>query len=105
MPGGAVELPVRHREGHEIPIELTVAAIETKHGLRFNVFARDITERVEREREREEETAALAALVDVTSRLAGGLDDGVLRDESARPPARSPAPTPRRSSSPTARAG
>jgi diguanylate cyclase len=81
LPGGAVELPVRHREGHEIPIELTVAAIETRHGLRFNVFARDITERVERERERQEETEALAALVDVTSRLAGGLDDSILRDQ------------------------
>jgi len=81
LPAGAVELPARHRDGHHIPIEVTVASMATARGLRFNVFARDIAERLERERERQEETEALATLAGVTSRLAGGLDDDVLRDQ------------------------
>ncbi|MCW2983276.1 MAG: sensor diguanylate cyclase [Conexibacter sp.] len=77
----ALELPARHRDGRHIPVELSVGATATPRGLRFNVFARDITERLERDRERRDETEALAALADVTSRLARGLDDAVLRDQ------------------------
>ncbi|MCW2996177.1 MAG: sensor diguanylate cyclase, partial [Conexibacter sp.] len=81
LPTGAVELPALHRDGHHIPVEVTVAATTTREGIRFNVFARDIAERLERERERQAETDALAALADVTSRMAGGLDDAELRDQ------------------------
>jgi diguanylate cyclase (GGDEF)-like protein/PAS domain S-box-containing protein len=77
----AMEVPVLHRDGHHVPIEVTTAVVHTEHGMRFSVFARDIAERLEREREREEETVALTALADVTSRLAGGLDDVLLRDQ------------------------
>jgi diguanylate cyclase len=81
---GPVEVPARHRDGHHIPVELTMAVLRGADGPRFNVFARDITDRLERERERRSETEALAALADVTSRLAGGLDDAILRDQLCR---------------------
>jgi diguanylate cyclase (GGDEF)-like protein/PAS domain S-box-containing protein len=77
----AIEIPVRHRDGHHLPVEVTVGATETPRGVRFNVFARDISDRLDRERERREETESLAALAEVTSRLARGLDDAVLRDQ------------------------
>jgi diguanylate cyclase (GGDEF)-like protein/PAS domain S-box-containing protein len=77
----ALELPARHRDGRHVPVELSIGATATPAGLRFNVFARDITERLERDRERREETEALAALAEVTSRLARGLDDADLRDQ------------------------
>jgi diguanylate cyclase len=81
LPSGAVEVPVRHYEGHNIAVEVTMAATQTSRGIRLNLFARDISERLERDRERQEETEALAALADVTSRLAGGMEDAVLRDQ------------------------
>jgi diguanylate cyclase (GGDEF)-like protein/PAS domain S-box-containing protein len=78
----ALEAPARHRDGHHIPVELSIGATADDAGCtRFNVFLRDISERLERDRERREETAALAALAEVTSRLARGLDDGVVRDQ------------------------
>jgi len=77
----AIEAPACHRDGHHIPVELTMAAVRQHGGVRFNVFARDITERLERERDRRQETEALAALADVTSRLAGNLDDAALHDQ------------------------
>ncbi|HET6509838.1 MAG TPA: diguanylate cyclase [Baekduia sp.] len=76
-----LEAPARHRDGRQIPVELTIGATETDGEARFNVFLRDISDRLDRERERREETAALAALADVTSRLARGLDDAVVRDQ------------------------
>jgi diguanylate cyclase (GGDEF)-like protein/PAS domain S-box-containing protein len=77
----AIEFPVRHRDGHRLPVEVTVGATETPRGVRLNVFARDIGERLSREHERRQETESLAALAEVTSRLARGLDDAVLRDQ------------------------
>jgi diguanylate cyclase (GGDEF)-like protein/PAS domain S-box-containing protein len=81
LPAAPFELPVRHRDGTLFPIEVSIGATMTPRGIRFNVFARDISERLERRRERQEETEALAALADVTSRLARGLEDGVVRDQ------------------------
>ncbi len=79
--GRALEAPARHRDGHHIPVELTIGATEADGAMTFNVFLRDISDRLERERERREETVALAALADVTSRLARGLDDTTVRDQ------------------------
>src|SRR6185369_16414784 len=53
---GAIEVPARHRDGHHIPLELTMATLHGEGGARLNVFARDITDRLERERERRSET-------------------------------------------------
>ena len=38
------ELMVRHREGYEFLVEVTIAAIQTPDGYSFNAFLRDITE-------------------------------------------------------------
>ncbi|WCB91614.1 hypothetical protein DSM104299_00287 [Baekduia alba] len=81
LPDGPIEILVRHRDGTLIPVEMTIGATDTPRGMRFNVFMRDITERIERRRERAEEAEALSALAEVTSRLARGLDDAVLRDQ------------------------
>jgi PAS domain S-box-containing protein len=42
---GRVELRAIHRNGHEFPIELGVAALKTKAGYVFNAFLHDITGR------------------------------------------------------------
>jgi diguanylate cyclase (GGDEF)-like protein/PAS domain S-box-containing protein len=76
-----LEAPARHRDGRHVPVELTIGATEHDGSVRLNVFARDISDRLERDRERREETVALAALAEVTSRLARGLDDAVVRDQ------------------------
>jgi diguanylate cyclase (GGDEF)-like protein/PAS domain S-box-containing protein len=81
LPDGPFETAVRHRDGRLLPVEMTIGATDTERGMRFNVFMRDIRDRVERRRERQEEAEALAALADVTSRLARGLDDEVVRHQ------------------------
>jgi diguanylate cyclase (GGDEF)-like protein/PAS domain S-box-containing protein len=81
LPDGPLEIEVRHRDGTLVPVELTIGATETPRGMRFTVFMRDISDRIERRRERQVEADELAALADVTSLLARGLDDAVLRDQ------------------------
>jgi len=79
--GRVLEAPARHRDGRHVPVELTIGATEHDGDVRLHVFLRDISERLERDRERREETSALAVLADVTSRLARGLDDAVVRNQ------------------------
>jgi diguanylate cyclase (GGDEF)-like protein/PAS domain S-box-containing protein len=79
--GRVLEAPARHRDGRHVPVELTIGATEHDGAVRFHVFLRDISERLERDRERRAETSALAVLADVTSRLARGLDDALVRDQ------------------------
>lgn len=82
IPHEPAEYIIRHRDGSTFPVELSIGATETGHdGIRFNIFLRDITERVERRTERIQEIEGLAALAEVTSRLARGLDDAELRDQ------------------------
>ena len=40
-----LELSALHRDGHELPIELTVWPLVQRDGLTFNAFLRDVTER------------------------------------------------------------
>lgn len=79
--GRVLEAPAIHRAGHHVPVELTIGATKHDGDVRFHVFLRDISERLERDRERREETSALAVLAEVTSRLARGLDDALVRDQ------------------------
>jgi len=46
-----IELPALHRDGHEIPVELTVWPLVQRDGLTFNAFLRDVTERKEAQEE------------------------------------------------------
>jgi diguanylate cyclase (GGDEF)-like protein/PAS domain S-box-containing protein len=81
IPDHPWETEVRHRDGRMIGVELSIGTTPTSDGPRFNIFIRDITERLERRRERIAEAEELATLAEVTSRLARGLDDAVLRDQ------------------------
>jgi PAS domain S-box-containing protein len=52
--GRRTELSAMHREGHEIPVEITISAVRWGETHIFNAFMRDITERRETAREHEE---------------------------------------------------
>jgi PAS domain S-box-containing protein len=58
------ELPIRHRDGHEIWIELSAAPLTVGERLTFNGFLRDITARVARERTREAQRAVSLAIAE-----------------------------------------
>lgn len=54
--GRHIELRALHRQGHEIPVELTITSLSRDGGPVFYAFLRDITERVEaREAQRQSE--------------------------------------------------
>jgi PAS domain S-box-containing protein len=55
-----LELVALHRDGHEIPVELTVSAMRAGPSWVFNAFLRDISERRRDERRRTWELAASA---------------------------------------------
>jgi PAS domain S-box-containing protein len=40
-----IELEALHRDGRELPVELTISAMRTPNGYVFNAFLRDISER------------------------------------------------------------
>jgi len=44
--GQRIELTALHRDGRELPVELTISALQTERGHTFNAFLRDISERV-----------------------------------------------------------
>jgi PAS domain S-box-containing protein len=45
IPGKRLELTGRHRDGSEVPIELSISTLESDESMAFGVFIRDITER------------------------------------------------------------
>jgi two-component system, OmpR family, phosphate regulon sensor histidine kinase PhoR len=49
--GKTIEQMALHRDGHEIPVELTISPLRVGDGYVFNSFIRDITERQEAQRE------------------------------------------------------
>lgn len=49
-----LELSALHREGREFPIEITISVVRCGEAYLFNAFLRDITERLESTRQREE---------------------------------------------------
>jgi diguanylate cyclase (GGDEF)-like protein/PAS domain S-box-containing protein len=51
LPTHPMSRSARHRDGHEIPIELTVSRTPWLGSWRFHAFARDITERLEHEQQ------------------------------------------------------
>ncbi|HWS77558.1 MAG TPA: PAS domain S-box protein [Thermomonas sp.] len=64
-----------HRDGHEVPVEIGLAAIPSDHGLQFLATVTDISERKQREREvalQREELAHLSRVA-LMSELSGSL--------------------------------
>lgn len=61
--GKRLELSALHRDGHELPIELTISALAVGEGWTFNAFLRDISERKRHERyaEAQHRTAVVLA--------------------------------------------
>jgi PAS domain S-box-containing protein len=59
-----LELVALHRDGHEIPVELTVSAMRAGPSWVFNAFLRDITDRRRDERRRTMQLAASAILTE-----------------------------------------
>jgi PAS domain S-box-containing protein len=55
-----LERTVIHRDGHEMPIELTISPVETDYGTTFHAFLRDITEQREVERAKDEFVAIVS---------------------------------------------
>lgn len=45
MPPGPLQLPAMHRDGHEIPVELSLTAMPWQGSWQFHAFLRDISER------------------------------------------------------------
>ncbi|CAA9500739.1 MAG: BarA sensory histidine kinase (VarS GacS) [uncultured Solirubrobacteraceae bacterium] len=43
--GHTLELPAEHRDGHEIPIELSISAIDRADGISVHAFIRDVSKR------------------------------------------------------------
>jgi PAS domain S-box-containing protein len=66
-----IEITALHRDGHEFPVELTLARLQTRGGVVFSAFIRDITERKQVQGELER---ALAVEREATNRLRA-LDD------------------------------
>jgi PAS domain S-box-containing protein len=62
------ELQVRRRDGTEITVELSIAALKTRDGYVFNAFVRDLTERVAAE-----ERIRQAEKMEAIGQLTGGI--------------------------------
>jgi PAS domain S-box-containing protein len=62
------ELQVRRRDGAEITVELSIAALKTRDGFVFNAFIRDLTERVAAE-----ERIRQAEKMEAMGQLTGGI--------------------------------
>jgi len=61
-----IEVPARHRAGHQFPVEMTIWTHENAEGKRFNAFLHDISERKQQERRTAARYAAVSALVECT---------------------------------------
>lgn len=72
--GRRLELVALHREGRELPVELTISATDAEEGLVFNAFLRDVSERKRHERYLEAQHTVAAVLAE-----ADRVDDAVPR--------------------------
>jgi diguanylate cyclase (GGDEF)-like protein/PAS domain S-box-containing protein len=69
-----IELEGLHRDGHTLPVELTISAIEEDDGWTFHAFLHEITDRKRTERELRNHVADLGAVIDATRELARSTD-------------------------------
>jgi PAS domain S-box-containing protein len=73
--GGArrFELPLLHRDGHELRVELSASPLQVGERWTVNGFVRDITERVARERAREAQRAVSLAIAESSDDVMPGV--------------------------------
>ncbi len=64
----AVELQVRRRDGKEITVELSIAALRTRDGFVFNAFIRDLTDKIAAE-----DRIRQAEKMEAVGQLTGGI--------------------------------
>jgi two-component system, sensor histidine kinase and response regulator len=72
LPAPPVEVSARHRDGHELHVEVSVARAETSEGPRYNALIRDIAERRAAQLQREQ----LARVVESTRDAVITVDPG-----------------------------
>ncbi|AKJ27145.1 PAS domain S-box protein [Caldimonas brevitalea] len=70
-----IEMPVLHRDGREIPVELSVAALHDGEAYVVNAFLHDITERKRAERQLRESENRVWAIADNVPVLISYMDD------------------------------
>jgi PAS domain S-box-containing protein len=75
--GRRVEITALHADGRELPVELTITRIDVPGPPMYTGYVRDITDRLQRERElRESRTRIVAAADEARRRLERDLHDG-----------------------------
>jgi PAS domain S-box-containing protein len=75
--GNRVEITALHADGRELPVELTITRIDVPGPPMYTGYVRDITDRLERERELKESRARIVAAADeARRRLESDLHDG-----------------------------
>ncbi|MDQ2774021.1 MAG: response regulator [Acidobacteriota bacterium] len=77
--GKPLELIAEHRDGHEIPVEVTIWPLTVNNKLTFQAFLRDISARKAAEIQQQRESALMAALQKITeaANKATSLEDAV----------------------------
>jgi diguanylate cyclase (GGDEF)-like protein/PAS domain S-box-containing protein len=66
-----LQLPARHRNGHEFPIELTISLVKIGRRRLFTAFLHDISDRMAAERQLRESEARLRTITDNVPALIG----------------------------------
>lgn len=69
-----LQLPARHRLGHEFPVEMTISLVELGRRRTFTAFLHDISKRVEVERQLRESEARLRTITDNAPALIAYID-------------------------------
>lgn len=75
--GRRIEVLALHRDGHELPIEMTISATPSQDGTTFHAFLHDISERKRAEDRMREDARVMAAISEATGALSLSSDPSV----------------------------
>lgn len=79
--GAGLDLAARHRDGTEIPVEISLSPLETADGLLVTSVIRDVSERKRAEREREARARQQSIVVELGRRALLGTDLAMVMSE------------------------